>query len=108
MGDIYFIHAMEFFSLIISILGFFYTIPKSEAIVTDFPFRLCYTLTSVILFIFSSLLGLQKAFGKNVVCFRNGLKDRQQARAINQYCWVTRTYTENEENVHSYYQWVPY
>ena len=46
--------------------------------------------------------------GKNVVCFRTGLKDRQQARAINQYCWVTGTYTENEENVHSYYQWVPY
>ena len=44
---------------------------------------------------------------KTIVCYATG-KNKQQLKAINQYCWVTGTYTEETGNVHSYYQWVPY
>ena len=56
-------------SLVLSILGLFSSSPNPEASVDDVPFRLCYRFTSAVLFIFSSLLGLQDAFGKNKTFF---------------------------------------
>ena len=44
---------------------------------------------------------------KTIVCHATG-KNYQQLKAINQYCWVTGTYSGETGNVHSYYQWVPY
>ena len=53
-----------FFSLVLSILGLFKSSDSPQAIVTDYPFRLCYKVTAGILFFCTSLLGLKDAFSK--------------------------------------------
>ena len=54
-----------FSSVIFSVLGLFKNIANSNgAIVTDFPFRLCYVFTSGCLFLFCSLIGMKNAFGE--------------------------------------------
>jgi len=75
-----------FISVVLSIIGIFKTYPEKEAITVDWPFRLHYMFTCAMVFFFTSIMGLQDAFGKNIIC-RNA-KDQPW---IEQYCWVTGT-----------------
>ena len=54
-----------FFSLFLSVGGLFSSKDNNPSIIIeDYPFKLCYVITTGILFFCSSLLGIQDAFGK--------------------------------------------
>ena len=56
-----------FFSLVLSIVGLFNSASTGvQAIVEDYPFRLCYYVTAALLFFFTSLLGVKDAFRKYI------------------------------------------
>ena len=56
--------------------------------------------------------------GKNIDCWDKSGGNEQFGKVVNQYCWITGTHrldtndsanaSNNEEIVHSYYQWIPY
>ena len=54
-----------FLTLFLSVAGLFSSKDKNPSIIIeDYPFKLCYVVTTGILFFCSSLLGIQDAFGK--------------------------------------------
>lgn len=123
------------FSVFLGLGGYFQTRQEKAAINDDFPFRLFYGFTCGVLFLCTSLLGIQEFSGKNIDCFTHSGMNH---RAILQYCWVsgTQNLIDSRESVkefgdetcyrhgkywrnsqgencadamtHSYYQWVPY
>ena len=56
-----------FISVVLSIIGIFKTYPEKDAIIVDWPFRLHYMFTCAMVFFFTSIMGLQDAFGKSVL-----------------------------------------
>ena len=58
-----------FISLVLSLAGLFKTFPEKEAITVDWPFRLHYIFSCALLFFFTSLMGVQDAFGKLITRF---------------------------------------
>ena len=95
-----------FISLVLSLAGLFKTFPEKEAITVDWPFRLHYIFSCALLFFFTSLMGVQDAFGKLITRFFktnqneyfpifSGTNIRCHGREdepwVEQYCWVTGT-----------------
>jgi len=58
--------------------------------IDNFPDRLHYKFTAGFLFLATAILSMDKMWGESIQCYSN---KGDAARAVNQFCWVTGTYT---------------
>ncbi|XP_025406698.1 innexin inx3-like isoform X2 [Sipha flava] len=114
---------MAFISSFNNIAKYFH-VRNDKPVIDDYIFQFHYKLTTNILLMFCVLLTSINLIGNPIQCMTNLSKKDDVRKVINTYCWISSTFTYNnnpdfhqssninEDKIkiryHSYYQWVPF
>ncbi|CAG0900083.1 unnamed protein product, partial [Darwinula stevensoni] len=89
--------------------------------VDGWMFKLHYRFTTNLLLVLCLLATAHEWVGKSIECTHDREKNKDFAKAVNKYCWISSTYTVRDGQIgqdtglhdgtkkyHKYYQWVPF